>query len=317
MTRFSQPMIVAFVLAIIGLLHGCSHPTAQRFVTANEAVDSFVVALRDGDRTRLEEILGSDADDVLYSGDDVADQQAMSDFIASYDARHQLVGESDDSYTLVVGENEWPMPVPLVTDAEGGWYFDVAAGRDELLNRRIGRNELSTMQACLAIVDAQHEYAGRDPDGNGRNDFAAKFLSDPGDKNGLFWPTNAGEAPSPLGDLVSRAAEEGYSRPPRGELQPYQGYYFRMLTKRGAHAPGGEGNYVVDGALTDGFGVIAWPAEYGNSGIATFIISHDGLLYEQDFGPDTDGIARNINEFDPDPSWTLSDLKTLTALSWE
>jgi hypothetical protein len=277
---------------------------AKGFQTADAAVDSLVTALRSNDEKELRRILGPDADEVLSSGDEVADANAKTEFLKLYDEKHQLEKRDDTSMTLDVGVTDWPLPIPVVK-GDNGWYFDTPAGLDELLSRRIGRNELAAIQVCLAIGDAQREYAAADDNGDGWREYAQKFKSDEGKKDGLYWPTAEGESPSPLGDLVAEAAAEGYKPRTDGGTSPraYHGYYYRILTSQGPAAPGGELDFVLNGHMIGGFAVVAWPAEYGNSGLKTFITSHHGDVYQKDLGDDTDKIARAMTSYDPDDSW--------------
>jgi hypothetical protein len=203
---------------------------------------------------------------------------------------------------LIVGKNEWPFAIPLV-QKNGRWIFDTAAGKEEILNRRIGRDELDTIQTMLAIVDAQREYA-RETYENGVREYAQKFASDPGTKNGLFWEAKEGEAASPLGPLIAEAREEGYFAKQSGGPVPYHGYYYRMLTGQGEHAEEGAYSYIVNGKMIGGFAVVAYPADYGNSGVMTFIVNHDGVVYQEDLGPDTEQEAMAMKLFDPDKTWT-------------
>jgi hypothetical protein len=282
---------------------GCATPS-QRFATAEDAVDELIRAVRANDQPSLLKVLGSDAKDILSSGDAVADENARESFLQAYDEKHSLVTDPDGYVTLVMGNKDWPMPIPITKDEEKNqWYFDTEVGKDEIINRRIGRNELDAMQTCLAIMDAQKEYAMSDPDGDGVPEYAEKFLSDQGKKNGLFWRTAEGEPLSPLGELAAAAAAEGYKRSESGKLEPYHGYYYHMLTSQGSHAPCGAYEYVVNGQMIGGFAVMAWPADYGNSGLKSFMISHSGDLYERDLGDDTDKIAKAISGFDPGDGW--------------
>jgi hypothetical protein len=283
------------------MVGGCS--TAPRtFATPEAAVESLVGAMRAEDRAEVRTILGSEGQDLLRSGDDVADANAREEFLRLYDEKHRLT-QKDGVATLEVGATEWPLPIPVVRD-EKGWWFDVWAGADEVLTRRIGRNELSAMQVCLAIHDAQREYAARDFDGDGMLEYATKFRSEPGKKDGLFWPPAPGEPESPLGELAASAAAEGYSaRGASSGPRAYHGYYYRILTEQGPSAPGGAMSYVAKGHMIGGFGVIAWPAEYGGSGLKSFLVSHHGVVYEKDLGDDTDRIARKMKAFDPGAGW--------------
>jgi hypothetical protein len=296
--------IALFMLVSTGC--GCSSVSSQtHFASPAEAVDSFVSALRANDDTQLKKILGPEADEVLSSGDQVADQEGREKLLALYDARHELVEgkEPDAPCTLLVGETGWPFPIPVVMGKDG-WYFETAEGNDEILNRRIGRNELSAIQVCLAIVDAQREYAQRDPTGVGLPIYAQKFKSDPGTKDGLFWPVNDGEDPSPLGELVAKASQEGYKASQQsGQRVPYHGYHYRILTSQGAGAPGGARDYVMSGKLLGGFAVVAWPDQYGNSGVMTFITNQDGVVYQKDLGTNTQKLAESMTSFDPGDGW--------------
>jgi hypothetical protein len=244
------------------------------------AARSLVDALRTNDRARLDEILAPAADDILSSGDPVADRADAMRFLALYDAGHRIQAEPDGVHTLIVGQADWPFPVPIVK-SQGKYVFDAETGREEILNRRIGRNELNAQQVCLAIVDAQREYVALRPMGGELPEYAQKLVSDTGKRNGLYWPTGEGEQASPLGPLVASAATEGYgsSTAPASARPAYHGYHYRLLTSQGPHANGGALPYLVDGRLIGGFAVVAYPAQYGNSGIMTFITNHDGIVY--------------------------------------
>jgi hypothetical protein len=300
---FARLVAPALCVAAAGLGGGCSTPP-QNFATPEAAVDALVVALRNNNDADLKRILGSDADALLSSGDEVADANGRATVVKLYDEKHNLSRGADGSMTLEVGATDWPAPIPIV-QGKDGWYFDTAAGIDEALSRRIGRNELFTIQVCLAIDDAQREYAAADYNGDGWREYARKFKSDPGKKNGLYWPTTPGEPDSPLGELVATATAEGYAHadPSNNAPQPYHGYLYRILTAQGPAAPGGAMNFVCQGHMIGGFGVVAWPAEYGNSGLKSFIVSHHGVVYEKDLGDETDGIARAMTVFNPDAGW--------------
>jgi len=283
---------------------GSSEPGLQ-FDSAEKAVESLVAALRAHDMAQAATILGGGADEVLHSGDDVSDQQGVATFLAAYDEKHRLEPAADGDVSLLVGANEWPLPIPLYQEG-GRWSFDTEAGLDEILSRRIGRNELDAVQVCLAIVDAQREYASSDPDGDGVQEYASKFKSDAGKHDGLFWPAKEGEPTSPLGPLVAEAAEQGYA--PRSAAdsgpRPYRGYHYRILRAQGAHADGGAFEYVVNGRMIGGFAVIAYPAEYANSGMMTFQVNHAGVVFQKDLGEQTAEKARAIASFDPDKGWS-------------
>ena len=301
--RASRSFATASVLLVgaVGLLGGCS-TSASSFSSPEAAVESLVAALRSTDPNQVRKVVGSQGQELLESGDEVADANARAEFVRLYDEKHQLT-RSDGVARLEIGNTDWPMPIPLVK-GDSGWFFDVDAGADEVLSRRIGRNELSAIQVCLAIHDAQREYAAGDWQGDGWREYAAKFASDPGKKNGLYWETKEGEAPSPLGEIAASAEDEGYkfttgSKHPR----PYHGYYYRILKAQGPAAPGGSIEYISQGRMIGGFAVVAWPSEYAGSGLKSFLVSHHGVVYEKDLGDDTDRIARGMTVFNPDAGW--------------
>ncbi len=293
------------VAACLGVSGCATHQT--RFSTPEQAAESFVRAVRSDDSVAMGDILGPGAAAILSSGDEVADRRTREQFLQAYDAKHSLVGEADGSTTLQVGLDDWPMPIPIVQHRDS-WRFDARIGQEEILNRRIGRNELSVREVCLAVVDAQREYAALDRDGDGLTEYAEQFLSDAGLRNGLYWTSNPGEPRSPLGVLAAEAASEGYSVSGNvsRKRHPYHGYFFKILKAQGPHAPGGKKRYVVNGSMTAGFAVVAWPADYGNSGVMTFLISHQGVLYERDLGRTTERVAASLSAFDPDSRWRLS-----------
>jgi hypothetical protein len=244
-------------------------------------------------------VLGKKGRDVISSGDAVADRAARHRFLAAYNANH-TVDESGDKATLIVGDNDWPFPIPLVKTNDR-WSFDTAAGLEEILRRRIGRNELSAIQVCLGYVQAQNDYASLDPAGLGPHAYAQRILSSPGKKDGLYWPSAAGEQPSPLGEFAAEASAEGYKA---GQARiPYHGYYYRILKRQGPGAEGGAYNYVVNGKMIGGFALLAYPAQYGNSGIMTFMVNQDGEVLQKDLGPRITEIARKITEYAPDGTW--------------
>lgn len=284
---------------------GCAS-SQHTYKSPEAAVDSLVAALRAGDTARLDKIFGKDGAAIVSSGDPVADRNDFARFVEAYDAKHELSSTADGEMTLIIGQDDWPFPVPIAQSGKG-WTFDTAAGKDEILNRRIGRNELSTIEVCRAIADAQREYARIDPGGVGLPVYARRIISEPGKKNGLYWPTAASEPPSPLGPLVAEAADEGYAGAKgevAGESAPYHGYRYRLLTAQGPNARGGARDYVIDGLLLGGFALIAYPAEYGNSGVMSFMINHEGELFQKDLGARTHDAARSLTSFDPGEGWT-------------
>jgi len=304
-TRLKTATLTLSLALIAVFSSGCAQEQPQRtYDTPTGAVDALVGALRNWSPDQFKQILGPDGEAVLASGDDVADHNAAERFLEAYDEKHHLQTDGEGQVTLVVGRKEWPMPIPIVLEKDG-WRFDTEAGKDEVINRRIGRNELDVIEVCRAVVDAQKEYAAANPNNEPVQEYARQFLSDPGKKNGLFWPTAEGETPSPLGPLVADAVEEGYSstRDQAGEPRPYHGYIFRMLKSQGANAEGGAQDYEVNGRMIGGFAAVAYPADYGNSGIMTFIVNHQGVVYQKDLGDETPKIAKGLTAFDPGSGW--------------
>lgn len=296
-----NPALITFVFLTSLLFGGCA--SQKTFPTPDDAVTAFVASLRNNDHNTTQKILGPAGDEILFSGDPVEVDAGIAKFLAAFDDQHQLAANNDGTVTLTVGNDNWPMPIPLAQNNRNLWYFDTAAGKDEILNRRIGRNELDTIQTMLAINDAQHEYAQADPDHDGVPAYAQKFISDPGRKNGLYWPAEPGQPQSPLGPLVAAATAQGYSAE-NAKPQAYRGYFYRMLTSQGPDAPGGQRDYLLNAHMLGGFAAIAYPATYGNSGIMTFLINQDGTLYQRDLGPDTPALASKIPSFNPDAAWS-------------
>ena len=273
------------------------------FASPEEAVATLVNAAKSDDTMELSAILGPDGKELISSGDEVADKNGRARFVRFYEEKNTVVKETDTKAVLEVGNEAWPFPIPIVK-AGGEWRFDTKAGKQEILHRRIGRNELSTIQACLAYLDAQREYAVKDRDRDELLEYAQKFASEPGSKDGLYWESKEGEEQSPLGPLVASAREEGYTRKKAGEKpRPYHGYLFKILTAQGRNAPGGALDYMARGQMIGGFALVAYPAEYGSSGIMTFIVSHSGDVYEKDLGKRTRSVAGAMKTFDPDKSW--------------
>lgn len=276
--------------------------SAMRFETPDAAVMALIDAAADDGRDALLDVLGADLD-ALVSGDPVADAQDRQDFVELAREAAQLEDETDDSAILVIGPNDWPFPIPLARDAEG-WYFDTEAGIEELLDRRIGLNELHAIATARAFVDAQMEYAASDPDGDGDQAYADRFWSSEGKRDGLYWPTSEGEPESPMGPLVADAVGEGYAIRGQDEgPRPYHGYLFKILTAQGPGAPGGARTYLQDGRLSGGFALLAWPASYGNSGIISFQVNQRGIVYQADLGDDTADEAAAIDVYDIGDGW--------------
>ena len=290
-------------LAAAALLLVCAPAFAQEaFDTPESAVEALVGAAKQGDKAKLLDILGPEGEDVISSGDPVADTNARDSFVSAYDEKHALEAEAKEANILILGAEEWPFPIPIVA-RNGKWEFDTGAGHEEILLRRIGRNELSAIQASLAYVAAQNEYAALDVDGRRPAAYAQRIVSSAGTKDGLYWPRSEGDTQSPLGALFAEASEEGYA-PGGATPAPYHGYYYRILKRQGGGAENGAFDYVVDGRMIGGFGLLAYPAQYGNSGIMTFMVNHDGVVLQKDLGPDTEDLASEIEAFAPDETWT-------------
>lgn len=301
---FFAALAVAFLCGSFG-----NHAAASQqklFATAEAAVEAFVSAVKENNEKELLAIFGDAGKELITSGDPVDDRHRRELFIREFEQKNTLAWKGA-KMVLVIGEKEWPFPVPVAKKGDR-WFFDTLEGKEEILNRRVGENELSTVQTLLAIVDAQREYAMKDRNNNGVREYAQKFRSDPGQQNGLFWKSKTGVEPSPLGELVADARTEGYVQTGTKAVQvPFHGYFFRMLTKQGKNAPGGAFDYVVRNKMVGGFAVVAYPAVYGSSGVMTFAVNHDGVVFEKDLGADTAKAAKAIQAFDPDKTWKRVD----------
>ncbi|WP_314945425.1 DUF2950 domain-containing protein [Bradyrhizobium cosmicum] len=294
--RAALPAIMA--LAIMG----SPSRAQQSYPTPEDAAAALASAVKSGPDRAILKVLGSAAEDIVSSGDEVADVDIRRRFTSMYEARHSIKTEGNKKATLMLGPDDFPFPIPLV-NTKTGWEFDTAEGRIEVLYRRIGRNELDAIQTSLAFVDAENEYADKDR-GEGAGVYAQRIVSSAGKKDGLFWRDDNDQ--SPLGALVGQASAEGY-KAEEGPA-PYHGYYFRILRGQGSNAPGGALNYVVKGRMIGGFALIAWPVEYGNSGVMTFLVNHAGIVYQKDLGPRTEALASRITAFDPDQTWKKVDV---------
>jgi hypothetical protein len=274
----------------------------QSFATPDDALKAVVEDLKAGNHADLLKIFGPSIEPILNSGDPVADQNARERFVAYAEEQHHFDG-SGDTLTLVIGKDDWPFPIPL-KKVDDRWRFDTVAGKEEILNRRIGENELSTIQTMLAYVDAQDDYADFQRQRSGTPEYAQRILSNPGKMDGLYWPAAEGLPQSPLGPLVAAARATGYRQSANAEEpSPYHGYFYKVLTAQGPNAPGGAIDYIVNSRMIGGFGLVAWPARYGDSGVMTFMVNHDGVVYQKNLGPQTAKLAPAINRFDPDSSW--------------
>ncbi|MBS0578157.1 MAG: DUF2950 domain-containing protein [Proteobacteria bacterium] len=274
------------------------------FATAKDAADAFIAAVKANGSAALMQILGEKAADLLSTGDPALDEKSRLSFIKNYDAKHALVYESKDRVTLTVGTRAWPLPFPIVR-TQGAWSFDAEAGAQELAYRRIGHNELDAMRVMRALADAQKTYAASAHDGNPAGAYAQRVRSKPGTQDGLYWPVGEDGITSPAGDLLAEASTEETAEgtAPSGKPTPFHGYYYRVLRKQGEHAPGGARDYVIDGRMTGGFAILAWPAEYGRSGIMTFMLAQSGKLYQSDLGDVTGNVVKGLRTFDPDSTW--------------
>lgn len=272
----------------------------KTFATPGEAAAALYNAVKAGDQAALSVMFGKSGNEVLHTGDDVADKNAGNDFIRRYEQMRRVVIEPDGTASLYIGAENWPLPIPIAKNNAGQWYFDVETGKTEILNRRIGTNENDAIEVCYTLVDAQLDYFSEARSGESAKHYALKFISDEGKQNGLYWKVSGNEPASPIGPLVADASSEGYNGQ-RGA--PFHGYNYRILTKQGPAAKGGAKNYLVNGQLVRGFAFLASPAQYRVSGVMTFIVNQDGVVYQKDLGPETSSVAAAMTEFNPDDSW--------------
>jgi len=299
----SQTRRRAVALCIVAILAGLGSPSpamaagmSQTVFASPEAAAEALVAAARSDRTAaLVRMLGPEGSKLVISGDPVADKAGRAKFVAAY-AKQHAINQTDGKAILIVGDEQWPLPIPIVQQG-GKWRFDTAAGEQEIIARRIGRNELSTIEVCRAYVDAQRDYASKDRNNDGLLEYAQKFVSTKGKEDGLYWRVKPGEPESPMGTLVASAHAEGYKR------APYHGYFYKILKGQGKNATGGAYSYMAKNRMIGGFAMIAFPAEYGNSGVMTFLVNQDGVVYEKNLGPKTASIAHAITTFDPDATW--------------
>jgi len=303
LAKFVHGLLLAAALFCVGVGPAVLAAEKQKtFGSPEEAAKALAAASRAGDVKALESILGPGSASLIRSGDAVADRRGRERFARAYGEASKVERQGEAKAILMIGKDEWPMPIPIVK-GKAGWRFDAKQGGEEVLNRRIGRNELSAVQAVLAYVDAQREYYLRNPRGDKLLHYALKFGSAPGKRDGLYFPTKAGEPPSPLGPIFASATAEGYTKNGDGLPVPYQGYRYRILKGQGPDAPGGAYDYMAQGRMIGGFALVAWPASYGSSGVMTFIASHAGVVYEKDLGPDSAAAVRKITRFNPDKTW--------------
>jgi hypothetical protein len=281
----------------------CAAAAAQkRFASVEDGVQALIDTIKAGDVKAMLAVLGPAARRLITSGDPVVDRYDRERVVQAYEESHSLVMSGETKAVLQVGRDDWPFPIPLVKD-ETGWRFDTQAGQEEILNRRIGRNELAAIEVSRAYVDAQREYYLRNPQGDALLQYAQQFASTEGERDGLYWAAEPGEEASPLGPLIADARGEGYRKGKGGKPIAYHGYYYRILKAQGPDAPGGAYDYVVNGKMLGGFALVAYPASWGNSGVMTFVVNHDGDVYQKDLGPNTVAVARGMTRFNPDSTW--------------
>ena len=294
------PLLLALMLLGTSSAAFAAGKQQKTFASPEKAVQRLIAAVKSDDLAKLVAILGPGSQPLVSSGDPVADAAGRKGFVQRYEEKNRLEPVGLDKVVLIVGPGEDPFAIPLVKKGTR-WFFNTAAGREEILNRRIGKNELSAMEFARAYVVAQREYVSVARNGDGARAFAARFRSTPGAKDGLYWDVKEGEQESPLGPLAARAAQEGYGESPA--IDPYHGYLFRILKAQGEHAEGGAFDYVVDGKMILGFALVAFPAQYGSSGIMTFIVNQSGVIYQKDLGEATAATAAALKLYDPDTSW--------------
>jgi DUF2950 family protein len=307
MFKLSGRFLITVVVIAASIASAATPLVRQKhFSTPDMALEALVAADRGNSQPRLLAILGVEGAPLIRSGDPVADRRSEARFVAAFDEAHRIELDGQDKAVVIVGKEEWPWPIPLIRETNG-WRFDTQAGKEEILNRRIGRNELRAIEVCREYVQAQREYAAMKIGGQG--EFARQFKSTPGQHDGLYWPAKPGDPESPFGPLVAEARATGYiahsAAASRTTSHPFHGYYFRILTAQGAHAAGGAKSYLAGGHMTQGFALIANPAIYGDSGIMTFVVNQNGIVFEKNLGPQTTRIARQTTDYDPDLSWRV------------
>jgi Protein of unknown function (DUF2950) len=292
---FSAVVLTAAVVLFAGIAFA-QEPGEKTFATPQEAGKALYDAAKAADKDAIVAILGATSGSVVSSGDEVADKNTRDQFTARYEQMNRWAKEINGNQTLIIGAENWPFPIPLKKDAAGTWYFDTKAGLKEILFRRIGKNELAAIRVCGVLADAQDEYFSQ------KQEYAQKFSSDPGKQNGLYWKADEGQPESPVGPLVAYATGEGYGGE-KDAAQPFHGYYYHMLKAQGASVKGGAKSYIVDGKMTGGFAFVAYPAEYRNSGVMTFLVDQNGTVYEKDLGPQTADLAKQMKAYNPDKTW--------------
>ena len=296
-SSLTELALVAMLLTVcVPTRSTAQQPGQKMFSSAEEATNALITAAQVNDEKMMLDILGPDGKQIVSSGDETEDANSRANFVKRYQEMHRLVKEPDGTTVLYIGAHNWPAPIPLVHKGNS-WYFDTEAGKKEILYRRIGRNEMSAIRVCQELVAAQKEYSAE------HKEYAREIFSDEGRHNGLYWKAADGEPQSPIGPLVASAVAQGYAKNQQGAPTPYRGYYFHILTRQGKNAPGGAKNYVVNGKMTEGFALVAYPAEYRSSGVMTFMAAEDGVVYQRDLGMKTDVLAKAMKEYDRNPSW--------------
>jgi hypothetical protein len=306
----SRHVVVTAIAVLLAVFAGASFVQAavggvqqQTYGSPEDAVKALIDAIKSNDIRKMGIVLGPHSRNILSSGDEVADRELLENFIKLYDEKNKIEKVGNSKALLLVGEKDWPMPIPMVKKGQR-WLFDTKRGKEEVLNRRIGRNELAVIKVCEAYVDAQQEYALMNSDGEGLVKYAQQFASSPGKKDGLYWETKEGEHPSPLGPFAVQAKTEGYEKSSASDQpRPYHGYFYKILKGQGKNAKGGAYDYVVNGSMIGGFALVAYPARYGNSGVMTFVVNQDGVVYQKNLGRDTAKIAQTMKVYDPDKTW--------------
>jgi hypothetical protein len=294
----------AALLIFMDIRSVAAQATQEAYRSPQEAVQSLVLAVKTDDVNQLIQIFGPEAKEILRSGDEVADKKTREKFLEKYQQMNRLVTNPGGSVTLYIGAENWPFPIPLVK-RNNAWRFATTVGKREILYRRIGRNEFNTIDTLNAVVDAEKEYASEPRDGEQVKQYAQKLMSDQGKHNGLYWKTSEGQPPSPIGPLMADAFKEGYRK--QEGATPYHGYIYRLLRSQGPNAPGGAMDYMTNGKLTRGFAFVAYPVEYRNSGVMTFIVNQDGKVYQKDLGPKTEAIASAMTAYNPDQTWQIAE----------
>jgi hypothetical protein len=277
-------------------------PGQKTYSSPEEASAALHEAVRSADQEALRLVFGPAANEMTSSGDEDEDRRSQQQFVEKYQEMHRLGKEPDGTITIYIGAENWPMPVPLVSK-QNRWYFDCDNGKREILFRRIGRNEMQAMDVCRALVEAQKEYSAEPRGGDSVKQYAARFVSDEGKQNGLYWKSDGGKPESPIGPIITYAATEDYQKASITQPKAFHGYYFRLLNRQGKNAPGGAKSYFVNGKMTRGFAFVAYPAEYGTSGVMTFVVNQDGMMYQKDLGPKSSNQARTLSSYNPDTTW--------------